>query len=702
MEMMSNRIRVRLEACLNTRFNQSLKRVLSLTLLAALVLSLLSGCGNGKKGEVAEQIYVATVSTEREENAGIFVEPIEGLDGSFMLGADISSLLSEEESGVKYYDADGNEKDLFELLAEGGVNWIRVRVWNDPFDSKGHGYGGGNVDAKRAAEIGRRAAEYGMKLLVDFHYSDFWADPNKQMAPKKWENMKLDAKVSAIESYTEKALTQILNAGADVGMVQIGNEINNGMAGETKEENVLTLLSAASGAVRSVAADYGRDIKIAVHYTNADDPSGVLRKAEALSKAGVDYDVFGLSYYMYWHGSLENLQTLMETIRTQYGKDVCVVETSYMFTGADGDGSGNSLDASDAVDGYALTPQGQADLVHDVCETTVKAGGIGVFYWEPAWIPVNYYKPGMNGAGAALEANQKAWRDYGSGWASEYAAGYDPKDAGRYYGGSSWDNQAWFDFEGKALPSLYTYRYLHFGSSAELEMVSCVSPEVHFLVGDALVMPETVEVRYNDRTMNGPASVTWDEETLKAIDPSVPGTYEVHGQLDEVEGEMGEVTCTIVYAYENLLKNPSLEEGESGDWHVEVAAGGSPVDYQQKAADASDGEMALHFWSSQDMDFTITQTLTAETDGTYVFTFDAQGGDIKTGDTFTGFVTVTSSSGEETTYEASFTLTGWVNWQYVVISDIKVSAGDSVTVGIHAVCSGGAWGTFDNFTLRRN
>ena len=112
MEMMSNRIRVRLEACLNTRFNQSLKRVLSLTLLAALVLSLLTGCGNGKKGEVAEQIYVATVSTEREENAGIFVEPIEGLDGSFMLGADISSLLSEEESGVKYYDADGNEKHV--------------------------------------------------------------------------------------------------------------------------------------------------------------------------------------------------------------------------------------------------------------------------------------------------------------------------------------------------------------------------------------------------------------------------------------------------------------------------------------------------------------------------------------------------------------------------------------------------------------
>ena len=102
------------------------------------------------------------------------------------------------------------------------------------------------------------------------------------------------------------------------------------------------------------------------------------------------------------------------------------------------------------------------------------------------------------------------------------------------------------------------------------------------------------------------------------------------------------------------------------------------------------------------MDFTITQTLTAEAYVTYVFTFDAKGGDIKTGDTFTGFVTVTSSSGEETTYEASFTLTGWVNWQYVVISDIKVSAGDSVTVGIHAVCSGGAWGTFDNFTLRRN
>ena len=128
----------------------------------------------------------------------LYVRKIEDLPEDFIFGMDVSSVLSLENSGVRFYDYEGNEEDLFKILAESGITHIRVRVWNDPYDSKGNGYGGGNCDINTAAEIGKRAAKYGLKLIVDFHYSDFWADPAKQMAPKAWRDMDIDTKANAL------------------------------------------------------------------------------------------------------------------------------------------------------------------------------------------------------------------------------------------------------------------------------------------------------------------------------------------------------------------------------------------------------------------------------------------------------------------------------------------------------------------------
>ena len=125
------------------------------------------------------------------------MKKVDGLTDDFILGMDISSLLAEEASGVKYYGFDGKETDLLELLASVGVNTVRVRVWNDPFDKDGKGYGGGNCTVDTALEIGQRAVKYGIGLLVDFHYSDFWADPGKQMAPKAWKDIDVEAKAEA-------------------------------------------------------------------------------------------------------------------------------------------------------------------------------------------------------------------------------------------------------------------------------------------------------------------------------------------------------------------------------------------------------------------------------------------------------------------------------------------------------------------------
>lgn len=366
---------------------------------------------------------------------------------AFILGADVSSLPALEESGVRYYNEAGEETDLLTLLADAGVNCLRVRVWVDPFDAEGHGYGGGNCTADTAADIGARGAELGMKLLVDFHYSDFWADPGKQQVPKAWADLHFDRKVEALQAYTRESLETIKKAGADIAMVQLGNEINNGLCGETTPGRVYALLKAGAEAVR----DFDAGIAIVLHYTNPE--RGDFEKiAEGLEKNGVDYDVFATSYYPNWHGSVENLGEQLRAVAEGYGKKVLAAETAWACTAADGDGHPNTLGAGDVGKApYDFSPQGQEQAFAAVCQAVKSAGelGLGVFYWEPGWVPVTAEN---------ASARQFLWETFGSGWASSYAGDYDPEDAGKYYGGSAVDNQALFDFTGHPLPSLHMFR----------------------------------------------------------------------------------------------------------------------------------------------------------------------------------------------------------------------------------------------------
>ncbi len=304
-------------------------------------------------------------------------------------------------------------------------------------------------------ELGRRATSYGMKVCIDFHYSDFWADPKRQHAPKAWEGMKIEEKCDALYEYTKKSLKELLDAGVDVCMVQIGNEINNGMAGEKNPAKVMQLLEAGSRGVREISETYGRKIQIAVHYADIQQADRIDRHAKKLSDSGVDYDIFAISYYPFWNGTLENMQKVVRNIRENYGKEVVIAETSYCYTAEDGDGSGNSLSGSgDLVEGYDASVQGQASMIRDICAAAQEAGALGVFYWEGVWIPV----------GEATADNSPLWEEFGSGWASSYAAEYDPEDAGLYYGGCSWDNQAMFDFKGYPLASLKVFRQLKYGT----------------------------------------------------------------------------------------------------------------------------------------------------------------------------------------------------------------------------------------------
>lgn len=711
------------------------KNQVYIALQMAVILLAMTGCGAGGTGvsspsqpadtgsaqeqELEEKVMKSTDAAELStvryelpdaaEEAGVYVEPVEDLPEDFIRGVDISSVLAEEESGVVYYNVDGHEEDLFELLAEHGVNYIRVRVWNDPYDADGNSYGGGTNDTAHAAEIGRRAANYGMKLCVDFHYSDFWADPSKQMCPKAWEGMEIEEKAAALGSFTKDSLTQIIDAGANVGMVQIGNEINNGIAGEKEWSRKRKLLSAGAAAVRETAAQTGSDILVAVHFTDINDKAGIMNMAEKLELEGkeIDYDVFAVSYYPFWHGTMENLTAVLKEIASTYGKKVMVAENSYPYTTGDGDGSGNSIGESNVLPEYPATVQGQANEIRDVCAAVAAVGepALGYFYWEPAWIPVGVWEEGADDADQVYAANQKIWEEHGSGWASSYAGSYDPDDAGRYYGGSSWDNQALFDYSGHMLESLNVFKYLHCGTIVEKQVESIPDVEVSLSLGAETVMPDTVDVIFNDRSVI-PVAVEWDEDAVAQIDTSRSGSYDVTGtfmiavtETDAPEAVFSDEVIDTLQAFRpvahvnvaqiNLIANSSFEDADTSMWEIT----GEGTDFQDKDSDAHSGALSLHFWSTGDVDFTVQQTLTGLEPGTYEFGLYIQGGDADGAQIFIFADNGTDNLTQDTE------VTGWCDWHDPVISGITVGDDGTLTVGASVKAPAKAWGTLDDFYL---
>ena len=671
-------------------------RLLALCLSAGLIMGSLSGCGdqgpgNGTTDTIVESANASSTGVtdttafpmpEGPEESTIYVEPVDGISDDFYRGMDASAVLALENSGVKYYNFDGEEQDVFMTLAQAGVNYIRLRVWNDPYDENGNGYGGGNNDVATAITLGQRATKYGMKVCIDFHYSDFWADPKKQFVPKAWEGMNIEEKADALYSYTLDSLTQILEAGVNVGMVQIGNEINNGMSGETDVANVRKLLTAGSKAVREAAADFGKDILVAVHYTNIDDMKKLDTLLTGLQVKEIDYDIVGLSFYPYWHGTMDDLKNAIIHIRDTYDKKVYVAENAYCYTAEDGDGSANSVEGtSDLAESYSASVQGQANEVRDVCAAASEAGAEGIFYWEGTWIPV----------GPADADNSAIWEKYGSGWASSYASDYDPKDAGQYYGGCSWDNQAMFDFTGHPLASLNVFKYLKYGATAPLTVESIPALTVSCNLGAEAELPETVSVIYNDRSEEQ-IPVIWNADDVAAIDTENGGTFTVSGSLDDGS----EVTATVTVERVNYVQNPSFEDADTSMWTVTYAGDTDPTDYQVKAADAHSGEVAFHFWSgTSDMEFSIEQSFTDLEPGTYELSAFSQGGDLSVDASMELYAVV---DGKELT--DPFMLTTYADWQNPTVSGIKVTDG-TLTIGVRYQCNMNSWGTLDDVTLNR-
>lgn len=322
-------------------------------------------------------------------------------------------------------------------------------------------------------------------------------------------------------------------------------------------------------------------------------------------------------------------------------------------------------------------------MIRDICAAANEVGVLGVFYWEGTWIPV----------GSEDQDNSALWEKYGSGWASSYSAEYDPDDAGLYYGGCSWDNQAMFDFTGHPLPSLNVFRYLKDGHTVPLAVDFIPQTTVSCDVGEALTPPETVEVVYNDRSANTQVPVSWDASQVAAIDTKKAGTYTVDGTLSDGTAVTADVDVEMV----NYVKNPGFEEADRSMWEISYTGENDPTDYQEKADDAHDGDFSLHFWSDSDMEFSICQTLTDLPAGTYQLFAFAQGGDMESTSDLELYAVV---NGEEIGSDA-FMLTTWTDWKQPKVDNIRIGDGDTLTIGVRMKCNANSWGTIDDFTLNR-
>lgn len=615
------------------------------------------------------------------EESSIYVAPCPQIGDDFIRGMDASSVLSVEKSGAKFYGFDGKEQDVFLTLAQGGINYVRFRVWNDPFDKDGNGYGGGNCNLATAIELGKRATSAGLKTQIDFHYSDFWADPKRQHAPKAWQNLDIEKKAAALYEFTKSSLDALLDAGVDVAMVQVGNEINNGMSGETGFANVANLLQEGIRAVRDVSKSRKTEMAVALHYTHINReqyPDEISRIAMALKNYKIDYDIMGLSFYPFWDGTMANMQSVVKLFREDYGKKVMIAETSYPFTQEDGDGFGNAFAGkeNDLVPGYPATVQGQARAVRDVCALASEAGAMGVFYWEGTWIPV----------GKATEDNSAKWEQFGSGWASSYCADYDPEDGGLYYGGGSWDNQAMFDFYGRPLESLKVWHYLRHGTKCQIKIDFIPSVEISCDVGGTVNLPSTIPVIMNDgRTEQ--FSVQWNQDDAEKISTQKASVFSLAGKVEDKP-----ILARVEIKSINHAKNPGFEDADTSMWKITCHAQ-NPTDFQKKEADAHSGNTALHFYSEQEIDFAISQTLEGLENGRYAVSLFAQGGDVSKDSQMELFAI---SGGEE--ISEPFMVTTWVDWKNPKIARITVSDG-KLTFGARVKCNAKGWGTLDDFSV---
>jgi arabinogalactan endo-1,4-beta-galactosidase len=346
------------------------------------------------------------------------VELVPGRAALSILGADISSLHKSEDKGGVYKTSAGAPADALQILHDNGMNYARLRIWVDPAD--------GYHNKAEILLMAKRLKAAGIKLLVDFHYSDEWADPGKQVKPAAWANDTFEQLKQHVYDFTFDVCSSLAAQGTPADMVQVGNEINAGILWPDGDynhlDNLAALLKAGQQAVKAASSS----TLVMLHVAEGGNNTMNRWFFDAMTNRKVPFDVIGVSYYPFWHGTLAELQGNLNDLSATYDKDVIVAEFAYAFTRLEGDSQVNILTWKMATEGYLFTPEGQRLMLRDVMSVirgVPNGRGLGIFYWDATWTVVP-----------------------GNGW--------DTKDPNS---GDSWENQALFDNNDEALPALAEY-----------------------------------------------------------------------------------------------------------------------------------------------------------------------------------------------------------------------------------------------------
>lgn len=337
---------------------------------------------------------------------------------SFIKGADGSVLDQVEQSGGKFYE-DGVEKDAYEIFKNNGITMIRLKLWHTPTEPYN--------DLARIKVMAKRAKDLGLGFTLDFHYSDTWADPGHQKKPAAWDGLAFNVLADSIYEYTKYVIAELKLQNTLPDYVQIGNEINCGMLwndgnvcnpDSPAQWNKLGILIKKAILGLEEAAGENNDVKIILHIANGANNSACRWWYDNIVEEGIEFDVIGLSYYPWWHGSLANLKNNLNDLAGRYNKDIFLVEAAYPWTLAWNDNTNNIIGSQDQLlSGYPATVDGQFRYLRDLIEivkSTSNNRGKGLFYWSPEWI------------------SAPDW-------------------------GSPWENVSLFDFDNEVLPSIKAF-----------------------------------------------------------------------------------------------------------------------------------------------------------------------------------------------------------------------------------------------------
>jgi arabinogalactan endo-1,4-beta-galactosidase len=367
------------------------------------------------------RLGIAAACALAAAGVGVTAAPAGAASTLAIHGADLSTLQRAEDLGAKYYNQSGTQGDPLQILKAAGMNYVRLRVWVNPAS--------GYNNQSKVVAFGKQVKSAGLKLLVDFHYSDTWADPGKQFTPAAWSGHSLSQLETDVYQYTYNVCNALKAAGATPDMVQVGNEINAGMlwpvgkltGGTGGWSNLAGLLKSGYNAVKAVSGS----IQVMLHIANGGQHDQAIWWFDEAKAFGVNWDVSGVSYYSYWSGSFSGLQSTLNDLASRYGKPVVVAETAYPFTLNNADSTGNSISGSSQLtSGYPATEAGQRAnflAVINALKAVPNGRGLGYFYWEASWYAVP-----------------------GNGWDPANISG----------SGDGWDNQALFNWSGRALSGI--------------------------------------------------------------------------------------------------------------------------------------------------------------------------------------------------------------------------------------------------------